>query len=273
MTLPPPAHCSKTMLEGFTSTEFSFEGVARTVYRRGRGPCVLIMHEIPGITPEVARFAALVADRGFSVALPSLFGTPNRPRQPGYLVKELAAACVRREFAVLAARQSSPLTEWLRALSRYLHAEIGGRGIGALGMCITGNFALALMVDEHVMAPVLSQPSLPFPFGAERKAGLHLSDADLLCVKRRAEAGAKLVGLRFTHDKAVPKERFERLRTELGDAFESIEIDSGPANARGIPRRAHSVLTNDFVDAEGHPTRAALDRVLAFFQEQLGDPA
>jgi len=136
-------------------------------------------------------------------------------------------------------------------------------------MCLTGNFALSLMVDESVMAPVLSQPSLPFPISKRRREGLHLSDEDLETVKKRARAGCGVLGMRFTADPMVPAERFAKLRRELGSGFEAIEIDSGRANAHGIARTAHSVVTNDLVDETGHPTRAALDRVLGFFTERL----
>ena len=137
-------------------------------------------------------------------------------------------------------------------------------------MCLTGNFGLAMMVDEVVMAPVLSQPSLPFPFGADRRAALHVSDADLETIKERVSTGGcKVLGLRFTGDPMCPPERFDRLRTELGDGFEGIEIDSSAGNAAGNPSSAHSVVTKDLVDQEGHPTRAALDRVMAFFSERL----
>src|SRR5262249_19811219 len=157
-----------------------------------------------------------------------------------------------------ASRRSSPITEYLRALCRHVHAEIGGKGVGAIGMCLTGNFALALMVDPVVMAPVLSQPSLPFPIGRERRAGLHVSDEDLARIKERVAGGCKVLGMRFTGDPAVPGERFDRLRRELGEGFEAIEIDSSRRNPHGIKQTAHSVVTNDLVDEAGHPTRAAL---------------
>jgi dienelactone hydrolase len=201
--------------------------------------------------------------------MPVLFGTPGKPFSIPYAVGQLARACVSREFSVLAARQSSPITDWLRALCRSVHAELGGKGVGAIGMCLTGNFALTLMVDPAVMAPVLSQPSLPFPIGRERRAGLHISDEDLAAVKARVAEGACLLGLRFTGDPLVPAERFERLRAELGPGFEGIEIDSSRGNPHGIAAAAHSVVTNDLVDSEGHPTRVALDRVLRFFEERL----
>lgn len=260
-------------LEGFTESSFTHDGERRPVYRRGEGPGVLIMHEIPGITPAVASFARRVADEGFTVVMPMLFGTPNKPISPGYALGQMAKACVSREFAVLAARGTSPITTWLRALCRATHEELGGPGVGAIGMCITGNFALALMVDPWVMAPVLSQPSMPLPIGRERREGLHLSDDDLVKVKRRVAEGACVLGMRFTADPLVPGERFERLRRELGAGFEGIEIDSSRGNPHGIPRTAHSVVTNDLVDVEGHPTRAALERVLSFFRERLRPPA
>jgi hypothetical protein len=136
-------------------------------------------------------------------------------------------------------------------------------------MCFTGGFALGMMVDAEVLAPVLSQPSLPFVIGASRKKALGISNADLARVKERTAAGVCVLGLRFSADIAVPSERFESLRRELGDAFIGVEIDSSPGNPYGIPRRAHSVLTNDLVDDPGHPTRAALDKVLTFLHDRL----
>ncbi len=257
------------VLDDFETVSFAHDGVSRSVYKKGKGPGVVVMHEIPGITPPVAEFARRVADAGFTVYLPHMFGTPGQPLSIPYAAGQLARACISREFSVLAKNQSSPLTDWLRALCRKAHEVCGGVGVGAIGMCITGNFALALMVDESVMAPVLSQPSLPFGLTAAHRAAIHVSDGDLQVVKRRAAAGCGVLGLRFTADPMCTRARFETLRRELGDGFEAIEIDSGPGNPHGLTRAAHSVVTNDLVDEEGHPTRAALDRVLSFFKERL----
>ncbi|NRA00029.1 MAG: dienelactone hydrolase family protein [Myxococcales bacterium] len=256
-------------LEGFEESTFSHDGAERTVYRRGSGPGVVIMHEIPGITPPVADFARTVSDDGFSVYLPHLFGTPNKPMTGGYAAGQMLRACISREFSVLARNESSPITNWLRALCRKAHHECGGPGVGAIGMCLTGNFALALMVDSSVMAPVLSQPSLPFPVSASHRRALHLSDADLGVVKQRVAQGCSVLGLRFSHDPMCPADRFERLREELGNGFEGIDVDSSPGNPLDIPRTAHSVVTADLVDEAGHPTREALDRVLGLFREKL----
>jgi dienelactone hydrolase len=256
-------------LEGFEESSFTDKGVTRTVYRRGRGPGVIVVHEIPGIIPEVAAFGRRVADLGLTAVLPVLFGTPGRPVSTGYLVQQIALACIRREFTTFALGRSSPITDWLRALCREVHGECGGPGVGAIGMCLTGGYALAMMVDPSVAAPVLSQPSCPFPLSAAHRATIDISADELATVKRRTAEGTTVLGLRFTADRACPPERFEFLRRELGAGFEAIEIDSGPGNPHGISSSAHSVLTVDLVDREGHPTRAALERVLARFRERL----
>src|SRR5689334_13842345 len=137
-------------LPGFSEFTFSHDNKTRTVFRKGSGPGVVIMHEIPGITPEVRRFGERVTDAGFTVFMPHMFGTPNKELSVGYALGQMARACISREFSVLASRQSSPICDWLRALCRHVHAELGGRGVGALGMCLTGNFALSLMVDDAV---------------------------------------------------------------------------------------------------------------------------
>jgi dienelactone hydrolase len=262
-------------LPGFDASSFTYRGThgrtTRTVYRKGKGPAVIVMPEIPGITPEVRAFAERVADAGFTVFVASLFGTPGRPGRGLYPLQSMVKTCVSREFSVLAANASSPIVDWLRALCREAHAELGGKGVGAIGMCMTGNFALALMVDPVVQAPVLSQPSLPVGLTHEARAGLHLSPEDLEVVKARVQGGCPVLGMRFTGDPLVPRERFERLRAELGDGFEAIEIDSSRGNPDDIPPWAHSVVTSPLVDREGHPTQRAMARVISFFRERLCD--
>lgn len=255
---------------GFTCAPLTLRGETRDVYRHGSGRAVIVMSEIPGITPVVAGFAQRVADAGFSVWMPQLFGTPMRRLSPGYALASLARVCIGHEFHVLAAHGSSPIVDWLRALARHAHSECGGAGVGAIGMCLTGNFALAMMLDAPVLAPVLSQPSLPFSIGAERKAALHASPAEIAAAHEKIDQqGARILGLRFRGDPMCQAARFASLRAEFGDAFESIEIDSKHANPKG-PKPAHSVLTNHLIDRDGEPTRAALERTLAFLREQLG---
>jgi dienelactone hydrolase len=257
-------------LADFTKETFEADGTRRDIYRLGTGPAVIVISEMPGITPGVAEFARRVVAAGCTAVMPHLFGDPGRPMSVGYGFKSIGPACVSREFTAFALKKTSPATVWLRKLAAAEHERCGGPGVGAVGMCFTGGFALAMMVDEIMLAPVLSQPSLPFPLTKKFKADIGISDADLAKVKERTAAGACLLGLRFSHDPFCFAERFETLRRELGDAFIAVEIDSSPDNPHGHPKQAHSVLTEHLQDREGTPTRAALDQTLTFFREKLG---
>jgi dienelactone hydrolase len=261
-------------IPGFLEQEFTHEGVTKKVYRKGSGPGVIVITEVPGIHPGVVSFAELLAKEGFTVLVPELFGTAGKPISGGYVLSTMAKLCVSREFKLLAAHESSPVTDWLRALTRHVHSELGGPGVGAIGMCLTGNFALSMAVEPSLMAPVLSQPALPLPTNKERRASLAVSSGELATIQRRVEQdGLRVLGLCFTHDGKVPRERFAALKQELRQGFEAIEIDSGPGNKHGIKAGAHSVLTLDLVREAGHPTEQALQRVLAFLHERLDRPA
>ena len=247
---------------------FTHGGITHDVYHRGEGPCVLVAAEIPGITPNVTAFSDRLVERGMSVAMPSMFGTPGKDSTTLRALGVMARACVSREFHALATRDSSPATDWLRALGRSLHERHGGAGIGFVGMCFTGGFGLAMMLDDAVIAPVLSQPSLPFPLGKSRRESVGLDDAQLTAVAERAEAGCAVLGLRFTSDPVVPRDRFETLRAALGENFVGVEITS-PDDDNDIPKAAHSVLTEHLVDEPGNPTHEALHQVLTFLEGRL----
>jgi dienelactone hydrolase len=253
------------MIDGYSSFDFSDGRWTRQVFRRGSGPAAIIIHEMPGLHPLVVRFADHVAQAGMTAFLPSLFGTPGKPLSRPYFLGEIAKTiCVRREFDAWATNRSSPIVDWLRALARHVHAECGGRGVGAVGMCFTGNFALAMMTEPAVVAPVLSQPSLPTSFGSKRRnAALGVSQGEIACAKERFEReDLSMIGLRFKSDKLVPDERFATLRAEFGDRFEAIELNDEDAKPALIA--PHSVLTIHLDDRPGTRTKLAEERVIAF---------
>ena len=239
----------------------------RPVYRRGAGPAVIVIHEMPGLHPLVVRFADRVAAAGMTVFCPKLFGVAGRPAtHPAGALTMLGGMCVRREFNVWAAGRSSPIVDWLNALARKAHGECGGKGVGAVGMCFTGGFALAMMTEPAVVAPVLSQPSLPM--GKKNAGALDASPAEIACAKKRfAEEDLSMIGLRFYGDPFVPDARFETYKRELGDRFEAIELDPKDA-APGPLKHPHSVLTINL--AEDGPTKAAEQRVIQFFKDRTG---
>lgn len=264
-----------TTLDGYTEEPFTHDGVTHPVLRKGEGPSVVVLAEIPGIHPGMLEFADRVVALGCSVALPSLFGTPGREISPGYVAASLAKGCVSKEFATWATNKTSPATVWCRALARHEHEVHGGPGVGVVGMCFTGNFALAMMVDPVVVAPVLAQPSLPFTLTKAHRRDVNLSPEDLAAVKARVadEPDLCVLGVRFSNDFMAPADRFARLHEELGDAFVGVEIDSSKDNAHSIRTKAHSVLTEDLVDEPGHPTHDALEQVLDLFRTRLLAPA
>ncbi len=265
-------------LDDFERSEFTHDGVTHPVFRKGSGPAVLVIAEIPGITPKVANFARRVVDIGCTAVMPALFGDPgwSPSRADGGAVRVMAKGmgivaklCVSREFTLFATGKSSPVVDWLRALGAAEHERCGGPGIGAVGMCLTGGFALSMAVDDRLLAPVLSQPSMPFVFNAKSRRSIDISPEDFDRVKQRcAEDDLQVVGLRFTCDRLVPDARFEMLKRELGDAFIAVELSEEDANpAADMP--PHSVLTEHLVDEPGTPTREALDLVLDHFRSRL----
>jgi dienelactone hydrolase len=242
-------------LDGWARSQFTADGRTRTVFRRGSGPGVVVIHEIPGITPKVAAFANDVVAAGFTVVMPSLVGRPGRAMSGPYGSASMLKVCIAREFTHWALHQTSPIIVWLRALAADLHTSAGGPGVGAVGMCFSGGFALGMMVDTVMVAPVLSQPSLPFALGKPaRRADLNLSPADAQRVAERAAAGCEVLGLRFDEDKLVGT-RFESLRALLGDAFIAVELHS-------TSKRDHSVLT----EQRDEPS---VQRVIEFLQAKL----
>lgn len=243
--------CHMSSLATWTQGTHTADGVTHPTYRKGDGPGVIVIHELPGMTPKVITFAEEVVAAGHTVVMPHLFGEPGAPMSVGGFLKVMPRVCVSREFTKLARNETTPVAGWLRSLARELHADVGGPGVGAVGMCFTGGFALAMMVDDSVAAPVVCQPSTPFAIGKERGADLNLSPADLDVVKRRAAAGCAVLGLRYRNDAATGT-RFDTLRRELGDNFIAVEFEG----------KGHSVLTE-------HRQQEAVDRVLAFLSERL----
>ncbi|MBW4421589.1 MAG: dienelactone hydrolase family protein [Myxacorys californica WJT36-NPBG1] len=272
-------------MHDFVMFDFAEAGSSRRVYRKGEGPAVILMHELPGMIPECVDLARRIADAGFTVYLPLLFGQPDEPLSIPNTLAYTAQLCISQEFYCFAKHQSSPITTWLRALCRKAHEECGNRGVGVIGMCLTGGFVLSLMADESVMAPIVGQPALPFGITHSHQAALGISQQDLEAAKKRAEQGVPILALRFSEDKISPSKRFETLRQQFDDTpdvieespelcwrrgriLETIEINSKPGNPYHIPQNSHPTLTLGY-RGSGHPTHRVLQRVLEFLQEQL----
>jgi dienelactone hydrolase len=259
-------------LEDFAPREITLNGAAKTVHVAGKGPAVIVMTEMPGISPHVARFSRWVRDAGFTVYMPSLFGRDGAVPDADEGAAVFRRACVSAEFRAFGAGAASPVTAWLRALARQAHSECGGPGVGAIGMCFTGNFALTMMLEASVLAPVLSQPSLPL----DVPGGLDIAPEDLAAVRARLDRDdLTVMAYRFEGDQVCRAERFAALSQALGDRFIPRVLPDSAAHAEPpsfFQRHVafpHSVVTAHLIDEAGQPTLAARDEILAFFAQRL----
>jgi len=260
-------------LSDFEQRMLSLEAAAKPVYVAGRGPAVIVMAEMPGISPHVARFARWVRDAGFRVYMPSLFGKDGDVPDAETAAGVFKRACVSAEFRALGGGSSSPVSNWLRALARLAHDESGGPGVGAIGMCFTGNFALNMMLDQAVLAPVVSQPSLPL----DNPAGIESSADELSQIRSRLEReDLTVLAYRFAGDSFCRAERFAAYQAALGERFIGRVLPDTAANTGPRPpffaqfvKTPHSVVTVDLVDEAGQPTLATRDEVIAFFRMRL----
>jgi dienelactone hydrolase len=259
-------------LEDFDPRTIELDGVTKVVQVAGSGPAVIVMTEMPGISPHVARFARWVRDAGFTVYMPSLFGRDGAVPGAEEGVAVFQKACVSKEFRAFGAGVSSPVTVWLRALARLAHTECGGPGVGAIGMCFSGNFALSMMLEPAMLAPVLAEPTLPL----DDPAGLEIAPDELAAVRERLEReDLTVMGYRFAGDPFCRAQRFAAYAEALGDRFVGRVLPDEAASTDVAPffehvvRVPHSVVTAHLIDRAGEPTLAARDEILAFFGERL----
>jgi dienelactone hydrolase len=242
----------------------SHGSITHDVYFEGDGPAVVLMHELPGMTPGCLRAADRIVESGFTVFLPLFFGHPNQDSVVEGIFSTVL--CIRHEFDIFTSNGHSPIAEWLRELCRVVDGKCGNRGVGLIGMCLTGNVVLSVMLDHSVRVPVMCEPALPF----FHKSALGVPDADVEQAKLRA-AEVPILAFRFETDNKCPKERFNTLRSTFGKNISTVEIPTGPHNPFDIPTSAHSVLTDNYPnqDDPNHPVQHAFDEILLRFKRRL----
>jgi dienelactone hydrolase len=258
---------------------FASGPLAHPVYYAGdpQAPPVLLLPELAGFSPGLILFAERLIDARFRIFVPWLFG-PLGVRAP---LRNGIRLCVSREFANLRAGVSSPVTTWLRALTAHISQHSGGTPVGAIGMCLTGAFAIPLVIDPHVVAAIAAQPAVPlsplftaFGIGREEKLSrLNVSDGEIAQARARLEAGqAHLLSVRCRSDRICPRAKIERLRREFPVGLEIREYaDASTRNSLG--ERPHATFTKEYRLAPNapadHHSRQAFADLVAFFDTHL----
>ncbi|WP_164701614.1 dienelactone hydrolase family protein [Modestobacter sp. KNN46-3] len=261
---------SSAVLAGWAPEPFTNAGITHTLHTRGSGPGLVLLPDLPGLTPEVMDLADHLVGAGFTVTVVGLFGDPGRATSPGYAVRSSAGACTSRELRALARRADRPAAEYVRAAARRVRDRVGGPGIGVIGMGVSGGLALASAAEPAVLAPVASQPSTPFPLTPGRRRDLGMSDREREVIRARVTTeGLRLMGLRFSEDTTAPSDRFRALRAVFGDGWLPVSLNNRPGNEAGIGQQEHRVLTSADVETPGHPTHEARAQVVAFLRERL----
>ena len=251
----PATSIDKFSLSTFTANSSEGYQLRHDIYQLGSGAAVVIIQELPGIGQETLDLAQRFVDQGFSVYLPHLFGPIGKISLAGNVARVF---CMRKEFHLFEANKTSPIVDWLKALCRKIKTDSGTKGVGVIGMCLSGNFAISLMADDSVLAAVASQPSMPIA----KQSALHMSDGDISQIKQGIDASEAMYAYRFDQDPICKAAKFEALDTAFNQ-------DESRIHLKTLPGKGHSVLTLDFVDEKNHPTRQALDEILAYFSKQL----
>lgn len=248
------------MIKGYELRKFSSDAMGGNsvefdIYEKGEGPIIIILQELPGIDQETIKFADKMVAYGFRVVMPHLFGPLGKFAIAGNLVRLF---CIRREFNLFAKKQTSPIVAWLKALCRDAQQRYNVKGVGVIGMCLTGNFAISLMADDSVLASVASQPSLPM----FSQKSLHMSDQDVSQISERLDEHGPMLSYRFAGDVLCTAAKFDAIDGAFNRDKERIKLTTVHGNK-------HAMLTAHFINEEGSSTQKVLDEIVAYFSKKL----
>jgi dienelactone hydrolase len=271
----PTAEEPGPAIEGFAQFRFSAEEWSHVVYRVGSSgaPPVLLLQELPGLAPGLLDLARRLADAGFQVFLPWLFGPVGR-RAP---LANLARLCISREFGYLRSGRTAPLTLWLRALVSHISARNDGSAVAAIGMCVTGGFAIPLLLHPKVKAAVAAQPAIPLSLsyiaagvgGRRARSALAVDATDMAAARERLGRGARLLAVRCVADRFCPPERLQRLREEFPAGL-TVKEYAEPDTMNSAGERPHALYTKEYRLAPEedplHYARVAFEDLLVFLR-------
>ncbi len=246
---------SEQWIDGFLEPHHvSHAGVSLPVYTSIRGSKPLIvLHELPGMSPSFVAYCRRMADEGFQVTMPLLFHRPES-NMTGWQITKL---CISQEFrSMFYSRTSSgerPFTQWLQHLTRLVIDENPGQPVALLGMCLTGGFALLGFAERGVAAVICCQPAFPFVFGI-KSLGLSESQLSAAVEGARICPAPCIKGYRYAGDRFCRKSHMQAIEDRFGSSFERYPDLKGSG---------HSTLTADSA------SEAVFEDVVKFLNERL----
>ena len=254
-----PGLCHGSAVTGFDPYCFH-DGTGKThqIHVVGAsGPPVVLLHELPGLVTDDLQAGKRIAALGYTVVMPLFFGKAGLKASRATTTLNSIRVCDRGEFDCNGGTRSSPHLAWLRPLIRAVRARwTDGRGLGVIGMCLTGAFPVALLCESAVAAVVVCQPTLPVNVFSRLGwftdgHALAISPADLENAKNQSDA--PILGVRYASDWRCPPERFERLTHEFGSRFYRMDLSG----------TGHSTLGHSFCPE-------AFDEVASFLARFAG---
>lgn len=251
-------------------------------------PPVLLLHEMPGLSPEVLELARSISDQGYTVYVPLLMGKPDENTDSDALffrrANSIRFSDPLWESRFQPAAGGHPATRQagvveLAKLATAILARHSHHRMGVIGNSFSGHLAMALAARmEEVAAPVTSQPAYPFSLVTTSDVGL--TGDEIAALRKRVAGGYQILGFRYEYDHICPRERFIQLRkyfgthgfldrTLMGDRYQRTD---------GLPHGAHSVLAlcyQPWTDPrKAEPvTHYAFRQLLAFLDAKLKDLA
>ncbi|MFK8183345.1 MAG: dienelactone hydrolase family protein [Phormidesmis sp.] len=234
----------------FTETEKSFGDISHPVWSGGHGPPIILMHEIDGFAPAFMQLAMRLG-KAFTVHAPIFYG------KVGERVNEVSAYfCIRREFEFFRLGKTSPIASWVRELAADIHGQAeGSKGVGVVGMCMTGGIVLATISHASVAVGVAAQPSLPLgSIGSRRrKEDLGMPPED---IQAAAQSGTPVLTLRYEHDPICPEPRISSITRQIPSAQAPPDFLCN--------RTSHPTLTDFFRKKEGTEIRNVSDQAIHY---------
>lgn len=133
-------------------------GTYPTYVTHSPGNPMLLLHELPGLTPGALDFALTLEKKGRRVYAPLLFGGYGQQKGLGALPQIWATG----RWNTLSGDSPGPILDDTWAMLNQIAKEQPGKSIMVAGNCLTGNLPLDLIAHPQVSTALICQPALPF---------------------------------------------------------------------------------------------------------------